>query len=76
MLCISADSLKATRAMVILGLLLAAGALVCFLLRQFMLKDKDILNKIAAGLAIAAGMIVTVHKTVCLFLIYSKIVVF
>jgi len=41
--------------MVILGVILGIGALVCFLVRQFVMKDKAILNKVAAGLALAAG---------------------
>lgn len=49
-------ALAATRAFVLIGLFLAVGALVCCLLRKFVLsKDKSVINKVTAGLAIAAG---------------------
>lgn len=52
---ILAGTLQATRALVVMGLLLGIGSLICFLLRLCSMKDKLILNRVAAGLAIAAG---------------------
>lgn len=52
---IVADSLKATRAMVFLGLFAIAGASIAFALKQFVLKEHDIVNKSAAGLFIFGG---------------------
>jgi hypothetical protein len=41
--------------MEILGMLLILAALVCVLLKQFVIKDQALLPKIGAGLAIVAG---------------------
>jgi hypothetical protein len=48
-------ALKATGAMEILGMLLILAALVCVLLKQFVIKDQALLPKIAACLATVAG---------------------
>ncbi|XP_060566342.1 uncharacterized protein LOC132725260 isoform X3 [Ruditapes philippinarum] len=47
---------KATRAMEILGMILILAALVCVLLKQFVIKDQALLPKIGACLAIVAGI--------------------
>ena len=55
--------------MVILGVILGIGALVCFLVRQFVMKDKAILNKVAAGLALAAGKYIRYDNSKCQIII-------
>ncbi|XP_052254343.1 uncharacterized protein LOC127860356 [Dreissena polymorpha] len=57
-------TLMAVRAMVVLGLLLMIGAVVCFLLQKFMMKDKVILTKVAAGLAIFAGILMLIGSVI------------
>ncbi|XP_053408555.1 uncharacterized protein LOC128559847 [Mercenaria mercenaria] len=54
------DAFKATRAMEILGMLLILAALVIVLLKQFVMKDKALLPKIAAGCAVFAGILMII----------------
>ncbi|KAL3891100.1 hypothetical protein ACJMK2_003363 [Sinanodonta woodiana] len=49
-------SMQATRAFVIIGLLLLAGSGVVGFLKVFVLKEKTMFPRIAGGLAIAAGI--------------------
>lgn len=51
----SAGRLQAVRAMEILGMLVIAGALVCLVLKQFVMKDKAIIPKVGGGCGVAAG---------------------
>lgn len=51
---------KAVRAMEILGMLLILAALVCAVLKQFVMKDKVLLPKIGSGCAIAAGILMII----------------
>ena len=50
------DALRAVRACEIIGMLLILGTVVCFLTKQFAMKDRVILPKIGSGLAIVAGL--------------------
>ena len=47
--------MKAVRAMEILGILIIGGAGLCGFLKLFVMKTQDVLPKLAAALAIAAG---------------------
>ena len=49
------DWIKAVRAMEILGILIIGGAGLCGFLKLFVMKTQDVLPKLAAALAIAAG---------------------
>ncbi|XP_052254342.1 uncharacterized protein LOC127860355 [Dreissena polymorpha] len=60
----ASGTLAGVRAMVVLGLLLMIGAVVCFLLQKFMMKDKVILTKVAAGLAILAGIFMLIGPVI------------
>lgn len=53
-------ALQAVRAMEILGMLLILAALVCAVLKQFVMKDKVLLPKIGSGCAIAAGILMII----------------
>ncbi|XP_052253176.1 uncharacterized protein LOC127859708 [Dreissena polymorpha] len=49
--------LVAVRALMVFSLLLMIAAVVCFLLQKFMMKDKVILTKVAAFVAVSAGIL-------------------
>ncbi|KAL3891910.1 hypothetical protein ACJMK2_004152 [Sinanodonta woodiana] len=54
------DYLKATRALLIIGLIMLAAAIVVAVLKMFVMKDNSFLSSGAAGSAIAGGLLILV----------------
>lgn len=51
------DAFRAVRALEILGMLFMIGALICAILKQFVMKTQKSLAKVAGGVAILAGVL-------------------
>ncbi|KAL4228302.1 hypothetical protein ACF0H5_013733 [Mactra antiquata] len=58
------STIQATRAMEILGVLAISAALVCAILKQFVMKDQKILPKVSGGSAIAAAIFMIIGAVI------------